>query len=1161
MAIVPTEVLPGPSPLLDENLVLRAGAGTGKTHALVTLALQLLAGLRRKGAVPAEQLWLLTFTDKAAAELRGRLQARLRRLAAGPVPRDGEEAALWSAADHLGLAFPGPRRWAELLEASAGCRVTTLHGAGAALLRELPGGPGSFRLWDEAESGQALQTAARAAALAPGAPSDELLEDMHLNARGPRDGGLVGALVSLHRRLAEDGLDVAGLTPPVAPASLVPALQAWRASFEALLAEGKLKEPELVRRALALEPEAADPELLSESWDILEAAADSFQKRGDTKKAAGAAHDALAQAIGEIRAARLWESCRTLYGDMLQRYREAKKGAFALDFADLCSRARDLLRDNPAARRAAKERVGALLLDETQDTNRVQLDMCLLLCERRGSERHYAPGDPLHERVELEPGTLCAVGDRKQSIYEFRGADVAVFEWLAERVRACEGRELALQSCRRSRPELVSLYNDLFGRAMAHGDRNFEIRFDAGDVLQPIREPAGGPLAELVRVSGETSSEQRRAEAEALARRAVQLLARPPAHLAAIPGGLRPGHFALLFRRLGYVEIFREAFRQHGLPSAVAGGDGFYEVQEVRDAAALLGLCADPDDGRALLTLLRSPLCGVLDETAVRLALAPGFGLHLRKLAARRVAGLADAEAELVDGFSKKLQPLWEAAEQLGSVALLDAAEQAFGLRSLYRDSQAAANLDKLRGVLARWEHEGLGVAAAADRLGRFARGEGEGSREPQASGFDDASLGAVRMLSIHQAKGLEFPVVFVPECGFVRRPDAPPVLFARDEGLGVKARGPTGKWVQPPAFKGVQAALVARERAESLRLLYVAATRAQEQLIFSGELGATGSRVSWRSILDQEPGLVRVDGEGLPDGRYEAPASGNHGDARAALEATEPLASIPLTRPALAATAVADLLLCPRRYQLRQLWRLPERPGQPELPEEIPGDGDPRELGSRAHELLETVDLAVAARDPQGAVARAAEKLGFEPGSEGSDDRKLAGEVTALLASPLGRRICELPPKRVWRELPFALRAGPLVIRGAIDLLCVLDDCLLVVDYKRGPPRARAGYRAQVDIYALAASRIVGEQPGEQPGGQLPIEGALWYLGEAAGGPHRWPVGAARLAELSESLAQAGERAAAMPAGHDLWSGLEAQGCKAIDCGYLPRCHPRASR
>jgi ATP-dependent exoDNAse (exonuclease V) beta subunit len=1159
MAASPIEVLPGPSPLLDENLVLRAGAGTGKTHALVTLALQLLAGLRRKGAVPAEQLWLLTFTDKAAAELRGRLQARLRRLAAGPVPREGEEAALWVAADHLGMAFPGPRRWAELLESSTGCRVTTLHGAGAALLRELPGGPGSFRLWDEAESGLALQAAARAAALAPGAPSGELLEDMHLNARGPRDGGLVGALVSLHRRLAEDGLDVAGLAAPLAPASLEPALHAWRSSFEALLAEGRLKDPGPVRRALALEPEAADPELLSQSWDILEAAADSFQKRGETRKAAGAAHDALAQAIGEIRAARLWESCRTLYGDMLRRYREAKQGAFALDFADLCSRARDLLRDDPAARRAAKERVGALLLDETQDTNRVQLDLCLLLCERRGVERHYAPGDPLHERVELEPGTLCAVGDRKQSIYEFRGADVAVFEWLAARVRACDGRELALQTCRRSRPELVTLYNDLFGRAMAHGDRNFEIRFDQDDVLQPIRSAAGAPAAELVRVAGESSGDQRREEAEALARRAVQLLARPPPHLAGIPGGLRPGHLALLFRRLGYVEIFREAFRQHGLPSAVAGGDGFYEVQEVRDAAAVLGLCADPDDGRALLTLLRSPLCGVLDETAVRLAVEPGMGLSLRKLVVRRLAGLSGlsaGEAALVGRFVERLRPLWEAAEQLGSVGLLDAAEQAFGLRSLYRDSQAAANLDKLRGLLTRWEHDGLGVAAAADRLMRFARGEGEGSREPQASGFDDASLGAVRMLSIHQAKGLEFPVVFVPECGFVRRPDTPPVLFARDEGLGVKARGPSGKWVQPPAFKAVQAALVARERAESLRLLYVAATRAQEQLIFSGELGATGSRASWRSILDGEPGLVQVDGGALPDGRYQAAELGSHGDARAALLATEPHGPTTLARPALAATAVADLLLCPRRHQLRQLWRLPERPGQPELPEEIPAEGDARELGSRAHELLEHVDLALAGRDPALAVERATEQLGFAPGAEGSEDRKLIEEVTALLASPLGRRICELPPKRVRRELPFALRAGPLVVKGAIDLLCVLDDCVLVVDYKRGPPRPRAGYKAQVEVYALAASRLFFGDPEVRE--HLPIEGALWYLGEAGAGPRRWPVASERLTELSLQLERVGDQVAGMPSGYGVAPGLEVGGCEAIDCGYLPRCHPR---
>jgi len=374
-----------------------------------------------------------------------------------------------------------------------------------------------------------------------------------------------------------------------------------------------------------------------------------------------------------------------------------------------------------------------------------------------------------------------------------------------------------------------------------------------------------------------------------------------------------------------------------------------------------------------------------------------------------------------------------------------------------------------------------------------------------------------------------------------------------------------------------VQGALYARQQAESLRLLYVAATRAQERLIFSGELGVKGSHGSWREILDGETTLIRIDGGALPDVRHRATASESHGDALAALQATDPLAAPPPKRLPLAATAVADLLLCPRRFQLRQLWRLPERPGHPEPPEEIPETGDPRQLGSRAHELLEIVDLALAARDPEAAVERALAQLSPHPpmeeavpkrGSDSvgprrsrggprahqplltADDREVAHEVTALLSSPFGRRICSLPPGRVQRELPFALRAGPLVVRGAIDLLCVLDDCVLVVDYKRGPPTLKASYRAQVDIYALAASKIIA--------GDHPIEGALWYLGEAAQGPRRWAVGAARLEELSRELSRAAAEVAGKPAGHALWPGLEVAGCEAIDCGYLRRCHPR---
>ncbi|HUB06087.1 MAG TPA: UvrD-helicase domain-containing protein [Myxococcales bacterium] len=1138
--------LPGPTPLLDENLVLRAGAGTGKTHALVTLALQLLAGLRRRGSVAPDKLWLVTFTDKAAAELRDRLRQRLRRLASRAAIPD-EEADLAAAAKALGMVVPGPARWAALLDESAGCRITTLHGAGAALLRELPGGQGSFTLWNEAEASGALRNAARKVVLESDSAAIELLEDMRLVGGGPRDSGLVSSLVNLHQRLAEDGLGLAGLVQPDAPPDLDAAVRAWREDFEGLAASGRLPDVQPVRRALdALKPEV-DEEGLCESWDLLAAARGCFQRRGEMEKAAAAAHETLWRALGEARASRRWENVRTLYERTAARYAAAKRAAFALDFADLCGEARNLLRDDLEARRHAKERVGALLLDETQDTNRVQLDLCLLLCEQRGREQSFAAGDPIHERVELEPGTLCAVGDRKQSIYEFRGADVAVFERLASRVLAGGGRELPLSSCRRSRAELVELFNGLFGRVMVNSREDFEIRFDDGDVLSAVRERAGLGLAELVTVFGENAAERRLREADALARRAVQLLQDPPAHLRTVPGGLRPGHVALLFRRLTYVELYREAFRERGLASAVAGGDGFYDTQEVRDVAALLAACVDPDDAVAVLALLRSPLCGVLDETVARLALASGGGgLSLRQATAV-LRGLGEeGERQRVVRLVEALRPIGEAAEHLGPTGAFDAARAELSLRSAHRDAQAAANLDKLRGLLARWESEGLGLAGAADRLARFTRGQGEGSKEPQASGFDDGSLDAVRMLTIHQAKGLEFPVVMVPDCGRQERVDLPPIAFARDRGLAVKARGPDGKWVQPAGYVRVKEALEARARAESLRLLYVAATRARELLIFSGEIGDAGGRGSWRDILDAEPSLQRVEGEALPDRRWDLPAVLQAGSGRSALEATQAWPPAAPKRLSMAATSAADLLLCPRRFQLRQLWQVPERTGEPLPPDELPQEGEPRQLGSRAHELLEQVDLRLALEDPTAAVERAARELG--PAVAG-DDRQVRREVVSLLHSKLGRQICALPANRVWRERPFLLRAGRLVIRGSIDLLCVVDDRILVLDYKRGPPMLQASYRAQVEIYALAAARLLS--------GGLPIEGGLWYLGEAAEGPRRWPVPVARLEALSRDLAEGAERVALAPAALAPWQGLRVEACRAIDCAYLPRCHP----
>jgi ATP-dependent exoDNAse (exonuclease V) beta subunit len=370
-----------------------------------------------------------------------------------------------------------------------------------------------------------------------------------------------------------------------------------------------------------------------------------------------------------------------------------------------------------------------------------------------------------------------------------------------------------------------------------------------------------------------------------------------------------------------------------------------------------------------------------------------------------------------------------------------------------------------------------------------------------------------------------------------------------------VKARKLDGDWYSPVAYKRVHEEQEARGQAEYLRVLYVAATRARERLIFSGELPLRNDSRCWRKLLDEEPSLIRIDATAPVDplGATTVPGARFEDEAIAALAATEPLNAALPTRLEVTTTGAADLVLCPRRYQLRQLWRWPDRPDrmlQRELPEDLPVEEGPRQLGSYAHRLLEVVDLARAATDPAGAVEQAARSVWGPP----EERRQISGEVQALLASPFGRRICALPPDRIWRERDFALRIGPapdLILRGSIDLLCILDGKALVIDYKRGPPRLEPSYRAQVDLYALAASRLLG--------GHLPVEGGLWFLKEAAQGPGLWAIGAERLREIETSLRPVATELLSMPDARIPWPGIEAPRCRRMGCGYVDTCHPGA--
>ncbi len=1141
---------------LDGNLLLRAGAGTGKTHALTTLGLSLCAGFRRGGPLPPDRLWMLTFTEKAAGELRARLLLRADGLAAD----DSGEPELHEAAEAAGVAFPTRQRWAELRAELSSTRATTLHGACGALLRELPGsGLASFETWDDQRSSESLRQAARDAVLS-GDVAAGLLEDLPLDGMGERAEGLVGLLCAVHRKLAEDGLSADGLQPPPEPpVDLIAVVADWRLAFEKLI-YGKPKYREGIRPALHALPEASSPQALHERlweiWDLLTAARYSFTRRWPEAVAAADAHDRLEAALCAPRLQSHWEAFRTLLADTERRYEAAKRRAYALDFADLCNRARDLLRDNLVARREAKERVGALLLDESQDTNRVQMELCLLLCERRGTEVAYDPAaGPLEEQIALEPGIFCAVGDRKQSIYGFRGADVSVVAKLREAVLRSGGAERNLRVCRRSRPELLDFFHALFPRVLKSDGADYQVAFDPEtDALLAWRPPLGQPAVELLKLPAASDDKaakaeaRRREEAEALSARALELLSNSPfvpdSHQA-----LQPGHIAVLFRTATNLGLFRAAFEARGIPCAVVGGDGFYRSLEIKDAGALLVALVNSADGLAALSVLRSPLCGVSDETVARLSFARSRGsLSLHDLAALP-PGIDEVDRFRLAALSARFGALKAAVRSLGPGRLLAEVEVLFDQKARYGTPQAFANLDKLAALGREWEARGLSSAEFILRLQRACADE---PREELAAAVDELDLSAVRMMTVHQAKGLEFPVVMIPECGASGRVNYSAARYTRGLGLAIKVRGPDGVWHSPRSYEDVADEAQDRDEADQLRLLYVAATRASDLLIFSGEVVRGAQGTVWRKLLDEVADRMATPVVSPAADAAAAMVAPSSEAIAEALRATEPLEAIVPRALPMPMTAAADLLLCPRRYQLGQLWHLDDGHEASASSEDLPDEDDPRQLGSLAHRLLELVDFALAAKDPEGAL-RAAVKLSSRP-----VPRSVLGEVRAVIDSRLGHEMAALPEGQLLRETRFALSVGEhprLLLRGAIDLLCLLPERALVIDYKRGvpaDPEERSAYKTQVEIYALAAHDFTG--------GHLPLWGGLWFLGEASRGPRLWRIGPERLAEVREGLASAASTVAGRASLEGYWEGREIGHCRATQCPFLARCHGPAS-
>jgi ATP-dependent exoDNAse (exonuclease V) beta subunit len=997
-----------------------AGAGTGKTTVIVE---RFCRAVCERG-FDVDSILVITYTERAAGELRGRIRKRLHKLGRHDLERELDAA------------------W-----------ISTIHGFCHRLLKAHPFAAGidpRFRILDDSQ-GRVIRGEAFRAALAEFCGDDEARLRLLASYGGWR---LRRMLTGVHETLRSSGLDLR-IDPRDEP-KLDEAVEELR---ECARAAGD-------DAALRFVDSAAGPEGLLDLSDLRTPELDEARR-------------SVERAALEALAARDREQLQELLLTYDRAYHEAKDRESALDFEDLQLLARELLQEKSEIRERESWRFRSIMVDEFQDTNRIQCELVDLLARADGE--------------------LFFVGDEFQSIYRFRHADVEVFRERREQV----GGVLALTQNYRSRPEVLEVINHLFAA-------------DFGETFQPLEaagrfpDPAFGPAVELLVTDkasyAETGVHWRKAEAQHIARRLRDLVD---------AGEADPGEIVLLFAAGTDARIYEEELRSLGLPTFRATGRDYYHQQQVVDLLNYLRLLHNRYDDEALVGVLASPFVGVSNDALVL----------LRRNAPKRplYCGL---EKELPEGLSERDGRLFQAFRQrFGRLAA-----QASSLSLERLCEQIVAEHDYDLAVLAQWD--GRRRYANLRKLARLARSYEE-LRGPDVQGFvrfvaEQDAVGAseleavaeeegtdvIRLLTIHSAKGLEFKVVVVADAGRDRaRPDADEILCLPDGRLGFRVADPeTGKRLTTAEYEAVKAAEQDAEEAERRRLYYVAMTRAIDRLIVSGAIGDRGADaatpIGWvldrleATELEETDASVEIERDGArvlvrfdrfsadPPGA-EVPAaveqlelfeiSENGGGA---LEAPElaPLAEVPappLHRVRrLSYSALSLFERCSYRYFAERIVGL--RPA--EASGSVPGRSGlaATEIGDAVHALLERVDLrAPAVPEDLDDVVRAR-----YPAVSEEELERIRGFVASYCGSELGARIASL--EGAAPELPFAFEHDGVLLHGRIDVLHRDGTGALVLDYKTNslaeadaePEEiVESDYRLQRLVYALACFRAGAEE------------------------------------------------------------------------------------
>lgn len=1123
------------------NVSLSAGAGCGKTF---VLSERFLAQLEPTDddAPPADrlhQLIAITFTDRAAREMRDRIRKKCYERLEGAPP---------SQVDY----------WLRLLRSLDTARVSTIHSFCGALLR-------AHAVEAQLDPHFTVLEQTQADTLLAEVTEDVLREELS-NSNSPHHEAVVNltaqfGLDRLRRmlmRFARWGRSIDFQTwlqvPPdeivsrwadIHRREAVPLL--LRQFTDAAATRNLLKLLESIEAPLSLEPSkdvllkrvpcvagegdprAALDELREvaklpnrdpQSWpnpddyDRFRDSAEAFRKVVD--KFTGRL--ALDREVARDDAV-AGQQLLSVAARVLGAYEDRKHELSALDFNDLLSCAHRLLATHPDLQQSLSSQCRLLLVDECQDTDPLQVELIKALCGIALGDRSNGSSD----------GKLFTVGDYKQSIYRFRGADPSVFRRLQEETPRA-GR-LPLSRNFRSQPTILHFVNALFCEVLGAELPYQPLIADRPQVTEL-------PAVELLWAEADETDEgevgkkaTRRREAQFIARRIREMIDRGEALVAQKfedgryePRAVKAGDIAILFRSLSDVQLYEEALRACDVAYYLVGGHAFYAQQEIYDFVNLLRALASPADEMSLVGALRSPMFAVDDETLYWLAqhedgLSAGlFGPSLpqelsgpQRCRAKSAAGIIAHLRSCKDRLSIT-QLLNEVLARTGYDAVLLA--EFMGERKL-------ANLKKLIEQARTFdESQSMSLADFIVQLSDFVA---DMPREPLAPTHPEGA-NVVRLMTIHQAKGLEFPVVFVPDMG--RAVNGRPESCEFDPRLGplVKDNSSSKKEKRVTGLDLYHWLGAAEDQAESMRLLYVATTRAADYLVLASGVSQReleSPAAPWMKLLaerfDLTSGRMAVslpDEDGFREPQVKvttitsppgssAGATPSRHDLDGAIDRALQIATG--AKGELVVGGADERLIAPiavdsaarRRFSVSRLR------GELALDDAMPAtitpalDDEDRaldsasamDLGTLVHKVLAGIPL-VGNVDVKAWIVRCT-------GAQEEKAEKLQSEASLLIETFLiSARAAELAAaKQVRRELEFLLAWPPDQPKDLSQPTCYLQgfiDCLYqdsagrwhVLDYKTNRARAdelaaaAAVYEMQLGVYALAVEQILGEPP-----------------------------------------------------------------------------------